>query len=166
MDMIFRDVYQLLLVICVCIYDFKKIVFYVVYNFSKFFSMENWGGVMFDVVMCFLYECFWWWLQEFWEFIFNIFFQMLLWGVNVVGYINYLDNVVFKFCEVVKENGMDVFCVFDFFNYLFNMLLGMEVVGSVGGVVEVVILYIGDVFDFSCIKYLLQYYMGLVEELV
>lgn len=71
-----------------------------------------------------------------------------------------------RFCEVAKENGMDVFRVFDSLNYLPNMLLGMEAAGSAGGVVEAAISYTGDVSDPSRTKYSLQYYMGLAEELV
>lgn len=71
-----------------------------------------------------------------------------------------------RFCEVAKENGMDVFRVFDSLNYLPNLLLGMEAVGNAGGVVEAAISYTGDVADPSRTKYSLQYYMGLAEELV
>ena len=71
-----------------------------------------------------------------------------------------------RFCEVAKENGMDVFRVFDSLNYLPNLLLGMEAAGSAGGVVEAAISYTGDVADPSRTKYSLQYYMGLAEELV
>ncbi|XP_036272620.1 pyruvate carboxylase, mitochondrial isoform X2 [Pipistrellus kuhlii] len=123
-------------------------------------------GATFDVAMRFLYECPWRRLQELRELIPNIPFQMLLRGANAVGYTNYPDNVVFKFCEVAKENGMDVFRVFDSLNYLPNLLLGMEAVGSAGGVVEAAISYTGDVADPSRTKYSLQYYMDLAEELV
>lgn len=71
-----------------------------------------------------------------------------------------------RFCEVAKENGMDVFRVFDSLNYLPNLLLGMEAVGSAGGVVEAAISYTGDVADPSRTKYSLQYYLDLAEELV
>lgn len=67
---------------------------------------------------------------------------------------------------MAKENGMDVFRIFDSLNYLPNMLLGMEAAGSAGGVVEAAISYTGDVADPSRTKYSLQYYMGLAEELV
>ena len=58
-----------------------------------------------------------------------------------------------RFCEVAKENGMDVFRVFDSLNYLPNMLLGMEAAGSAGGVVEAAISYTGDVSDPARQKY-------------
>uniref|UniRef100_F1RUV5 Pyruvate carboxylase n=1 Tax=Sus scrofa TaxID=9823 RepID=F1RUV5_PIG len=166
MDTTFRDAHQSLLATRVRTHDLKKISPYVAHNFSKLFSIENWGGATFDVAMRFLYECPWRRLQELRELIPNIPFQMLLRGANAVGYTNYPDNVVFKFCEVAKENGMDVFRVFDSLNYLPNLLLGMEAVGSAGGVVEAAISYTGDVADPSRTKYSLQYYMDLAEELV
>ncbi|KAM5319095.1 pyruvate carboxylase, mitochondrial isoform 1-T1 [Glossophaga mutica] len=166
MDTTFRDAHQSLLATRVRTHDLKKISPYVAHNFSKLFSIENWGGATFDVAMRFLYECPWRRLQELRELIPNIPFQMLLRGANAVGYTNYPDNVVFKFCEVAKENGMDVFRVFDSLNYLPNLLLGMEAVGSAGGVVEAAISYTGDVADPARTKYSLQYYMDLAEELV
>ncbi|KAL1764482.1 Pyruvate carboxylase, mitochondrial [Sigmodon hispidus] len=92
--------------------------------------------------------------------------RMLLHGANAVGYTNYPDNVVFKFCEVAKQNGMDVFRIFESLNYLPNMLLDMEAAGSTGGVVEAAISYTGDVADPSRTKYSLEYNTGLAEELV
>uniref|UniRef100_A0A4W5M3A0 Pyruvate carboxyltransferase domain-containing protein n=1 Tax=Hucho hucho TaxID=62062 RepID=A0A4W5M3A0_9TELE len=79
--------------------------------------------------MRFLYECPWKRLQELRTLVPNVPFQMLLRGANAVGYTNYPDNAVFKFCEVAKENGMDIFRVFDSLNYLPNMILGMEAAG-------------------------------------
>lgn len=71
-----------------------------------------------------------------------------------------------RFCEVAKENGMDIFRVFDSLNYLPNMLLGMEAAGAAGGVVEAAISYTGDVSDPLRQKYSLEYYLELANELV
>lgn len=71
-----------------------------------------------------------------------------------------------RFCEVAKENGMDIFRVFDSLNYLPNMLLGMEAAGAAGGVVEAAISYTGDVSDPMRQKYTLEYYLKLADELV
>jgi hypothetical protein len=73
----------------------------------------------------------------------NIPFQMLLRGANAVGYTAYSDNVIFKFCEVAKEKGMDIFRVFDSLNYMDNLLLGIDAAGAAGGVVEGTICYTG-----------------------
>uniref|UniRef100_A0A4W4GX62 Pyruvate carboxylase n=1 Tax=Electrophorus electricus TaxID=8005 RepID=A0A4W4GX62_ELEEL len=166
MDTTFRDAHQSLLATRVRTHDLKKITPYVAHNFSKLFSVENWGGATFDVAMRFLWECPWRRLQELRALLPNVPFQMLLRGANAVGYTNYPDNAVFKFCEVAKENGMDVFRVFDSLNYLPNMLLGMDAAGSAGGVVEAAISYTGDVSDPARRKYTLDYYLQLAQELV
>lgn len=166
MDTTFRDAHQSLLATRVRTHDLKKISPFVAHNFSNLFSIENWGGATFDVAMRFLYECPWRRLQELRDVIPNIPFQMLLRGANAVGYTNYPDNSVFKFCEVAKENGMDIFRVFDSLNYLPNMILGMEAAGNAGGVVEAAISYTGDVADPSRTKYTLDYYMNLAEDLM
>ncbi|XP_063002196.1 pyruvate carboxylase, mitochondrial [Elgaria multicarinata webbii] len=166
MDTTFRDAHQSLLATRVRTHDLKRISPFVSHNFSNLFSIENWGGATFDVAMRFLYECPWRRLQELRELIPNVPFQMLLRGANAVGYTNYPDNSVFKFCQVAKENGMDIFRVFDSLNYLPNMLLGMEAAGQAGGVVEAAISYTGDVADPSRTKYTLDYYINLAEELV
>ncbi|KAM5137886.1 pyruvate carboxylase, mitochondrial [Mantella aurantiaca] len=166
MDTSFRDAHQSLLATRVRTHDLKTISPFVSHNFSNLFSLENWGGATFDVAMRFLYECPWRRLQELRELIPNIPFQMLLRGANAVGYTNYPDNAVFKFCEVAKENGMDIFRVFDSLNYLPNMILGMEAAGQAGGVVEAAISYTGDVADPTRTKYTLNYYLNLSEELV
>ncbi|KAL6118700.1 pc [Pungitius sinensis] len=166
MDTTFRDAHQSLLATRVRTHDLKKISPFVSHNFNNLFSLENWGGATFDVAMRFLSECPWKRLQELRALIPNVPFQMLLRGANAVGYTNYPDNAVFKFCEVAKENGMDIFRVFDSLNYLPNMLLGMEAAGAAGGVVEAAISYTGDVSDPMRQKYSLDYYMNLADELV
>uniref|UniRef100_A0A671PZP6 Pyruvate carboxylase, mitochondrial n=1 Tax=Sinocyclocheilus anshuiensis TaxID=1608454 RepID=A0A671PZP6_9TELE len=147
-------------------HDLKRIAPFVAHSFSNLFSVENWGGATFDVAMRFLCECPWKRLQELRALMPNVPFQMLLRGANAVGYTNYPDNAVFKFCEVAKENGMDIFRVFDSLNYLPNMLMGMEAAGAAGGVVEAAISYTGDVSDPTRQKYSLDYYLKLADELV
>ncbi|XP_033839107.1 pyruvate carboxylase, mitochondrial-like [Periophthalmus magnuspinnatus] len=166
MDTTFRDAHQSLLATRVRTHDLKMISPFVSHNFSNLYSLENWGGATFDVAMRFLSECPWKRLQELRALIPNVPFQMLLRGANAVGYTNYPDNAVFKFCEVAKENGMDIFRVFDSLNYLPNMLLGMEAAGAAGGVVEAAISYTGDVSDPMRQKYSLEYYVELADELV
>uniref|UniRef100_A0A9J8C7D7 Pyruvate carboxylase n=1 Tax=Cyprinus carpio carpio TaxID=630221 RepID=A0A9J8C7D7_CYPCA len=166
MDTTFRDAHQSLLATRVRTHDLKRIAPFVAHSFSNLFSVENWGGATFDVAMRFLCECPWRRLQEMRALMPNVPFQMLLRGANAVGYTNYPDNAVFKFCEVAKENGMDIFRVFDSLNYLPNMLLGMEAAGAAGGVVEAAISYTGDVSDPTRQKYSLDYYLKLADELV
>ncbi|XP_006817962.1 pyruvate carboxylase, mitochondrial-like [Saccoglossus kowalevskii] len=166
MDTTFRDAHQSLLATRVRTIDLKNISPFVAHNFTNLYSLENWGGATFDVAMRFLHECPWERLASLRKKIPNIPFQMLLRGANAVGYTNYPDNVVFKFCETAVEHGMDVFRVFDSLNYLPNLLIGMEASGSAGGVVEAAISYTGDVSDPSKTKYTLDYYTNLATELV
>jgi len=165
-DTTFRDAHQSLLATRVRTKDLLKISPFVSHNFSNLYSLENWGGATFDVAMRFLHECPWERLEEMRKLIPNIPFQMLLRGANGVGYTNYPDNVVFKFCELAVEAGMDVFRVFDSLNYLPNIKLGMEAVGKAGGVVEAAISYTGDISDPSKTKYSLDYYLKLADELI
>lgn len=166
MDTTFRDAHQSLLATRVRTHDLLKISPFVAQNFSSLYSLENWGGATFDVAMRFLHECPWERLEEMRRIMPNIPFQMLLRGANAVGYTSYPDNVVYKFCELAVQTGMDIFRVFDSLNYLPNMILGIDAVGKAGGVVEAAISYSGDVSDPSRTKYTLPYYLDLADELV
>jgi pyruvate carboxylase len=73
---------------------------------------------------------------------------------------------VVRFCDLAVKSGMDIFRVFDCLNYMPNLLVGIEAVGSAGGVIEAAISYSGDVSDPTKTKYTMDYYMGLADELV
>ncbi|XP_030387243.1 pyruvate carboxylase, mitochondrial isoform X2 [Scaptodrosophila lebanonensis] len=166
MDTTFRDAHQSLLATRVRSHDLLKISPYVAHKFNNLYALENWGGATFDVALRFLHECPWERLEEMRKRIPNIPFQMLLRGANAVGYTSYPDNVVYKFCELAVQTGMDIFRVFDSLNYLPNLILGMEAAGKAGGVVEAAISYTGDVSDPKRTKYDLKYYTNLADELV
>ncbi|XP_034475724.1 pyruvate carboxylase, mitochondrial-like isoform X2 [Drosophila innubila] len=166
MDTTFRDAHQSLLATRVRTHDLLKISPYVAHKFNNLYSLENWGGATFDVALRFLHECPWERLEEMRKRIPNIPFQMLLRGANAVGYTSYPDNVVYKFCELAVQTGMDIFRVFDSLNYLPNLIIGMEAAGKAGGVVEAAISYTGDVSDPKRTKYDLKYYTNLADELV
>eukprot|EP00993_Chasmostoma_nieuportense_P000938 NODE_1861_length_1356_cov_26.198535_g1768_i0.p1 GENE.NODE_1861_length_1356_cov_26.198535_g1768_i0~~NODE_1861_length_1356_cov_26.198535_g1768_i0.p1 ORF type:complete len:352 (-),score=91.70 NODE_1861_length_1356_cov_26.198535_g1768_i0:236-1291(-) len=100
------------------------------------YSLECWGGATFDVALRFLHECPWERLRLLRKAVPNIPFSMLLRGANAVGYTSYPDNAVYRFCELAKQEGMDVFRVFDSLNYVPNMVLGMDAARKAGGVVE------------------------------
>ncbi|ELT98600.1 hypothetical protein CAPTEDRAFT_229262 [Capitella teleta] len=167
MDTSFRDAHQSLLATRVRTHDLLKISPFVANSsMSNLFSLENWGGATFDVAMRFLHECPWERLEEMRKLIPNVPFQMLLRGANAVGYTSYPDNVVYKFCDLAVQSGMDVFRVFDSLNYLPNMMVGMEAVGKAGGVIEAAMSYSGDITNPEKTKYTLDYYMKLADELV
>lgn len=166
MDTTFRDAHQSLLATRVRTFDLLKIAPFVSNNLGPLFSVENWGGATFDVAMRFLHEDPWDRLIRMREKMPNVLFQMLLRGANGVGYTSYPDNVVYEFCKVAKEKGMDVFRVFDSLNYLPNLVVGMEAARKAGGIVEAAIAYTGDVSDPSKTKYNLEYYLNLSDEVV
>lgn len=166
MDTTMRDAHQSLLATRVRTHDLKRIAPFVAHQFPGLYSMEMWGGATFDVALRFLHECPWERLRELRKLMPNIPFQMLLRGANAVGYTNYPDNVVYEFCKMSVDNGMDIFRVFDSLNYLPNLRVGMDAVNKAGGIVEAAISYTGDVSDPARTKYNLDYYVGLADELV
>lgn len=166
MDTTFRDAHQSLLATRVRTIDLLKIAPFVSHKLHNLFSMENWGGATFDVAMRFLHEDPWDRLSRMRQEMPNVLFQCLLRGANGVGYTSYPDNVVYEFCKVAKEKGMDVFRVFDSLNYLPNLIVGMEAARKAGGIVEGTIAYTGDVSDPSKTKYNLEYYLDLADHVV
>jgi pyruvate carboxylase len=132
---------------------------------NKCISNQNYSAT-FDVAMRFLHECPWDRLEQLREATPDIPFQMLLRGANAVGYTNYPDNLVKKFCKQAHQSGIDVFRVFDALNYLDNLKLGVQAAGEAGGFVEGTMSYTGDVADPEKSKYNLDYYLELARQLV
>lgn len=166
MDTTMRDAHQSLLATRVRTRDLLQIAPFVSQQLPQLFSIENWGGATFDCSMRFLHECPWERLEKLRVLVPNVPFQMLLRGANAVGYTNYPDNVVYKFCELAVQSGIDVFRVFDCMNYLPNLLVGIDAVGRAGGVIESALCYSGDICDPKKTKYNLDYYLGVADELV
>jgi len=172
-DTTWRDAHQSLLATRVRTKDILAIAPATAHVLAPCYSIENWGGATFDVCLRFLRECPWERLAQMREAVPNVReavpnvpFQMLLRGANGVGYTNYPDNAVFKFCDVAVQNGMDVFRVFDSLNYIDNLRLGVDAVGAAGGVVEAAIGYTGDISDPKRGKFTLDYYLELARQLV
>ncbi len=129
------------------------------------FSLEMWGGATFDTAYRFLHESPWNRLQQLREKIPNIPFQMLLRGSNLVGYASYPDNLVRKFIQVAAENGIDIFRVFDSFNWMPNMEVAMEEVLNQNKFLEGTMCYTGDILDPHSDKYTLEYYVDFAKKL-
>lgn len=165
-DTTWRDAHQSLLATRVRTSDLLRAAPYTNAALSKAFSLEMWGGATFDVAMRFLHECPWERLEKLRETAPNVPFQMLLRGANAVGYTNYSDNVVYKFCEQAHKSGVDIFRVFDSLNYIDNLKLGVDAAGAAGGFVEGAMSYTGDVADPTKGKYNLDYYLQLARDLV
>jgi len=164
-DTTLRDAHQSLLATRVRTADMLAIAPATAFLARDLFSLEMWGGATFDVSYRFLKEDPWDRLRHLREAIPNILFQMLLRGANAVGYKNYPDNVIRRFVRCSAEAGIDIFRIFDAFNWVPNMRIAMEEVAVAGKVVEAAICYTGDISDPKRTKYTLDYYVKLGKEL-
>ena len=164
-DTTFRDAHQSLLATRVRTQDMLRIAPYVARTLPGLFSLEMWGGATFDSAMRFLKEDPWERLALLRKEIPNILFQMLLRAGNAVGYTNYRDEVVAAFVKTTAEAGIDVFRVFDCFNWVPNMKAPIRAVVESGAICEAAICYTGDLLDPKRQKYSLKYYVGLAKEL-
>ncbi|MCK8058281.1 MULTISPECIES: pyruvate carboxylase [unclassified Fusibacter] len=132
---------------------------------SGLFSAEVWGGATFDVAYRFLNESPWERLREIRKRMPNVLLQMLIRGSNAVGYKNYPDNVIRAFIKTARENGVDLFRIFDSLNWIEGMKVSIDAVREVGGIAEVAICYTGDILDESKTKYTLDYYVKKAIEI-
>ena len=101
-----------------------------------YWSLECWGGATFDSCMRFLVEDPWERLRMLKKALPNTKLQMLLRGQNILGYRNYPDDVLDKFCKKSIENGIDVVRIFDALNDTRNVKKAMECVKEYGGLCE------------------------------
>lgn len=164
-DTTFRDAHQSLLATRMRTYDIANVASSTAVIGKDIFSYEMWGGATFDVCMRFLHEDPWLRLLKLRQEMPNSMFQMLLRGSNAVGYKNYPDNVVVEFINKAAKHGIDIFRVFDCFNWVSNMKLSIKTVIETGKVCESAICYSGDITNPDKKKYTLQYYIDLAGEL-
>ncbi|AEI82358.1 pyruvate carboxylase Pyc (plasmid) [Cupriavidus necator N-1] len=164
-DTTMRDAHQSLLATRMRTKDMTAIAPYYARQLPGLFSMECWGGATFDVAMRFLKEDPWQRLEALRAAVPNILFQMLLRGSNAVGYTNYADNVVQYFVKRAVAGGVDLFRVFDSFNWVENMRVAIDAVLETGALCEGTICYTGDLFDRSRGRYGIGYYVELAKSL-
>jgi pyruvate carboxylase len=164
-DTTFRDAHQSLLATRMRTKDMIEISDFVASKMNKLFSIEMWGGATFDVCYRFLKEDPWERLDMLRQKIPNIPFQMLLRGANAVGYTNYPDNVVKAFIKEAVDSGIDVFRIFDCFNWTDQMAIAMEEVKKLDRICEAAISYTDDVLSPKNNKYTLFYYVDLAKKL-
>ena len=165
MDTTWRDAHQSLLATRVRTLDMLNIAPQTSYALSNAYALECWGGATFDVAMRFLYEDPWERLRKLRKAVPNIPFQMLLRGANGLAYSALPDNAIYFFVEQAKKNGVDIFRVFDALNDVENLRLGVDAVKKAGGVAEATVCISGDMLN-PTKKYNLEYYLGLVDEIV
>ncbi len=164
-DTTFRDAHQSLLATRMRSHDMVRIAPHYARMMPELFSVESWGGATFDVAMRFLTEDPWQRLADLSSAMPNLMQQMLLRSSNAVGYTNYPDNVVSHFIDCAADAGVDVFRIFDCFNWVENMRVAIAAVRETGKLAEAAICYTGDLHDPRRSKYDLGYYVGLAKEL-
>ncbi|KAL3234583.1 Pyruvate carboxylase 1 [Nakaseomyces bracarensis] len=165
MDTTWRDAHQSLLATRVRTYDLATIAPTTAHALSGAFALECWGGATFDVAMRFLHEDPWERLRVLRKLVPNIPFQMLLRGANGVAYSSLPDNAIDHFVKQAKDNGVDIFRVFDALNDLEQLKVGVDAVKKAGGVVEATVCYSGDMLQPGK-KYNLDYYIDVTEKIV
>jgi len=104
-------------------------------------SLEVWGGATFDVAMRYLQEDPWERLRLLRQNIRNTKLQMLLRGQNLVGYKHYPDDVLDRFVAKARENGIDIFRIFDALNDVRNMQAAMRAARREGAHVQASVVY-------------------------
>ncbi|KAK2964860.1 putative Pyruvate carboxylase [Blattamonas nauphoetae] len=164
-DTAFRDAHQSLLATRLRTVDMLNCAEEVSNVMNDAFSLEMWGGATFDVALRFLHEDPFERVRLLRKKIPNICFQMLIRGSNVVGYTNYPDNAVERFCEVSAKAGIDIFRIFDCFNDLGKMEASINAVRKAGKVAEVCICYTSDFLDPEEKVYTLDYYADLAVKI-
>ena len=118
-EVVLRDGHQSLLATRLRYEDMESILSHM--DSIGFWSVESWGGAIFDSCIRYLGEDPWDRIKNIKSKMPNTPQQMLLRGQNLLGYKHYSDEIVFKFIEKSKENGVDVFRIFDALNDTRNM---------------------------------------------
>lgn len=106
-----------------------------------FHSLEAWGGATFDTCLRFLNEDPWVRLRRLKAVIKKTPLQMLLRGQNLLGYRHYPDDVLRAFCYKARENGIDIFRIFDALNDPRNMEMAIKACKEAGAHVQGAISY-------------------------
>ena len=118
-EVVLRDGHQSLLATRLRYEDMESILSHM--DSIGFWSVESWGGAIFDSCIRYLGEDPWERIRNIKSKMPNTPQQMLLRGQNLLGYKHYSDEIVFKFIEKSKENGVDIFRIFDALNDTRNM---------------------------------------------
>ena len=130
-EVVLRDAHQSLLATRFRYHDMEAALKYL--DDVGFWSVESWGGAIFDSCIRYLGEDPWERIRKIKSMMPNTPQQMLLRGQNLLGYKHYSDDVVNKFVECSKVNGVDVFRVFDALNDPRNMQQALQAVIEVEG---------------------------------
>ena len=130
-EVVLRDGHQSLLATRLRYEDMESILAHM--DSIGFWSVESWGGAIFDSCIRYLGEDPWERIKKIKSKMPNTPQQMLLRGQNLLGYKHYSDEIVFKFIEKSKENGVDVFRIFDALNDTRNMETAIKATIDIDG---------------------------------
>ena len=130
-EVVLRDGHQSLLATRLRYEDMESILAHM--DSIGFWSVESWGGAIFDSCIRYLGEDPWERIRNIKSKMPNTPQQMLLRGQNLLGYKHYSDEIVYKFVEKSKENGVDVFRIFDALNDTRNMETAIKATIDVDG---------------------------------
>ncbi|OIN01751.1 oxaloacetate decarboxylase subunit alpha [Idiomarina sp. MD25a] len=130
-ELVFRDAHQSLLATRLRLEDMLPIADKI--DKIGFWSVESWGGATFDACIRYLGEDPWERIRKLKEAMPNTRQQMLLRGQNLLGYRHYADDVVRRFVERARENGVDVFRIFDAMNDVRNLKTAIKAAKDVDG---------------------------------
>lgn len=108
---------------------------------AGYYSVECWGGAVFDVCLRFLNEDPWQRLRNLRKNMPNSKLQMLLRGQNLLGYKHYPDEIVKMFVEKSVDNGIDIIRIFDALNDLRNLETATKAAIKCGATVSGTISY-------------------------
>ena len=130
-EVVLRDGHQSLLATRLRYEDMEAILAHM--DSIGFWSVESWGGAIFDSCIRYLGEDPWDRIKNIKSKMPNTPQQMLLRGQNLLGYKHYSDEIVYKFIEKSKQNGVDVFRIFDALNDTRNMETAIKATIDVDG---------------------------------
>ena len=130
-EVVLRDGHQSLLATRLRYEDMEAVLAHM--DSIGFWSVESWGGAIFDSCIRYLGEDPWDRIKNIKSKMPNTPQQMLLRGQNLLGYKHYSDEIVYKFIEKSKENGVDVFRIFDALNDTRNMETAIKATIDVDG---------------------------------
>ncbi len=147
-ELVLRDAHQSLLATRMRIEDMLPIA--PVLDEVGFWSIESWGGAIFDSCIRYLGEDPWERIRELKKVMPKTKQQMLFRGQNILGYRHYADDLVEKFVERSYLNGVEVFRVFDAMNDVRNMQTAIKATNHVGGHAQGTLSYtVSPVHDLS-----------------
>ena len=123
-ETVLRDAQQSLIATRMPFEDFEKILNTM--DKAGYYSMECWGGATFDSCLRYLSEDPWERHRKIRKAAPNTKLQMLLRGLNLLGYKHYPDDVVRMFVAKSIENGIDIIRIFDALNDIRNLEVAVD----------------------------------------